>query len=557
MAGRRPATTACGPDASAKRLRTKFGRITRYVLTWGIGSFEISFCPGSALGLGRTAELANWGVTQLGGGPYGVVELIRSATVVMTAVRNGARKQVGSGFFVAPGRVATCAHVLFNGADAKVLWRGKELPPTATVSQPVAPPASGHPYDAPDAAILTIDLADHPCVPLAQAGVLPAPKDPVFLRGISDVRRPGTYEPYGANCEFVSVEGDGFVKLSGNDMIAPGMSGGPVLDLKTHAVCAMTRQRLSQKSGIAWATPLDDVLAVSDEDLRTQNEQFFPGSLQALRVAQHAFGSLPIMVSRMLDEQALGLLELHLKEQFDLEAPVEVAAGDTAEWIARQLFTLDVDELVGAIRATTAKDHLRLFETVACCLPVSESPVAWWVPADAAERLRDEYHKDTPRLVRVGTDMELTTRLLLWRALERSINLRPCAGTDSAEKDATTGLPATLVSDLTSTLSQQAGRPVTPGEEPQEGWVKLVQGYAEVLKKRGTVLRLDLAGPDRDLLERLLNWYGGLRFLVARREVAVPADSDDLLLDLQPPISPAFEGAGLGALDDLLPSSPA
>jgi Trypsin-like peptidase domain len=495
-------------------------------------------------------------VTQLGGGPYGVVELIRSATVVMTAVRNGAREQVGSGFFVAPGRVATCAHVLFSGSDPKVLWRGNELPPTAKVSQPVAPPASGHSYEAPDAAILTIDLADHPCVPLAQAGLLPATNDPVYLRGISDVRRPGSYEPYGAICNFVSVEADGLAKLSGDDLVAPGMSGGPVLDLKARAVCAMTRQRLSQKPGIAWATPLDDVLAVSHEDLRAQNEQYFPTSLQALRAAQHAFGSLPIMVSRMLDEQAWGLLELHLNQQLDLEAPVEVASKDKPEWIARQLFMLDVDELVGAIRATTTKDYVRIFEAVACCLPVGESPVAWWVPADAAERLRDEYHKPAPRLVRVGTDMDLTTRLLLWRALERSITLRACAGTDSAEKDATTGLPVTLVSDLTSKISQLAGRLVTLGDEPQADWEELVQAYATALDKRGTVLRLDLAGLDRDLLERLLKWYGGLRFLVARREVAVPADSDDVLLDLRPPIDAALEGAGLGALDDLLPNSP-
>ncbi|TMD47729.1 MAG: trypsin-like peptidase domain-containing protein, partial [Chloroflexi bacterium] len=68
----------------------------------------------------------------------------------------------GTGFFVAPGLILTCAHVIANAQQGgmqklpvKVFWKGQEYSAQVSVSRDA-------PY--PDLALLQASISDHPCV---------------------------------------------------------------------------------------------------------------------------------------------------------------------------------------------------------------------------------------------------------------------------------------------------------------------------------------------------------------------------------------------------------
>ena len=67
-------------------------------------------------------------------------------------------------------------------------------------------------------------------------------------------------------------------------------------------------------------------------------------------------------------------------------------------------------------------------------------------------------------------------------------------------------------------------------------------------------LRID-APPDAEQLRALVDLFGGMRFLIARRGLALPADIDNVLLDLLPEVDPDAEVSALAfsrQLDDRL-----
>ena len=113
-----------------------------------------------------------------------IIEQVRSATVVIATGPPGRGQPKGSGFFIAPGRVLTCAHVVEEaGNDLFVWWFDKYAP--AKVHQSTPRPAIGEARQG-DAAVLYVESEDHACVPLA-----PGPaqvEDRVWVYGVSKVR---------------------------------------------------------------------------------------------------------------------------------------------------------------------------------------------------------------------------------------------------------------------------------------------------------------------------------------------------------------------------------
>ncbi|MGI8809528.1 MAG: hypothetical protein ACR2KK_17150 [Acidimicrobiales bacterium] len=106
-------------------------------------------------------------------GPIGVdpnplIALLRECVV---RIDDGSGSFLGSGFFVAPGVVLACAHVVHGATGLRVAWGEDEteatvieaVPPLALVSDPRT-------YPLPD--LVTIDVGDafaaHPCVRLAR-----------------------------------------------------------------------------------------------------------------------------------------------------------------------------------------------------------------------------------------------------------------------------------------------------------------------------------------------------------------------------------------------------
>ncbi len=169
--------------------------------------------------------------------PQSAYQLLRDCTVRVEL--NG--KPNGTGFFVAPGLILTCAHVVSKATDNKlvVTWKGQSLP--AQIKK-----VSNEQY--PDLALLTIELTTHPCVFLLDDA---QPLDRLYTYGYPDQHPEG--DPATLECEGTTNEQTPLLRLK-NAQIRPGMSGAPVLNLRTQRVCGQmqyTRGRENDMGGRA------------------------------------------------------------------------------------------------------------------------------------------------------------------------------------------------------------------------------------------------------------------------------------------------------------------
>ncbi|MEV6303472.1 trypsin-like peptidase domain-containing protein [Actinoplanes sp. NPDC051861] len=164
----------------------------------------------------------------------------------------------GSGFFAAPGLVVTCAHVVGNRRS--VLVRHDESEWEGEVLYSSAPARDGELWPYPDLAVVEVPAATdvRACAYLDQR--MPSLRSFLHIAGFSGV--------YQANLDQTSAAPtfDGFhgradrqMLLLGGREIPPGMSGGPVLNLRTGGVCGFAkanRQRDADMGGLAvpiWA----------------------------------------------------------------------------------------------------------------------------------------------------------------------------------------------------------------------------------------------------------------------------------------------------------------
>ncbi|MBD2325387.1 HEAT repeat domain-containing protein [Alkalinema sp. FACHB-956] len=152
----------------------------------------------------------------------------------------------GTGFFVAPGWILTCAHVVQRSPEqVQVGWQGITLEAVVERSWP-------DPYDL---ALLRVAFSvdcNPPCVYLD--GDVQS-RDPLYLFGYPDEGdRQG--EPRTFNCDGITG-GEIPAILFNLGQVRPGMSGAPLLNQRTGKVCGMvkfTRDRSSDLGGGAILT---------------------------------------------------------------------------------------------------------------------------------------------------------------------------------------------------------------------------------------------------------------------------------------------------------------
>jgi len=149
--------------------------------------------------------------------------LLQESTLRLTILNN-----YGTGFFVAPGFVLTCKHVLgevsnIENCIIKANWNGKEV---------AAKVVSFLEND--DIALLSIDLVNHPCVFLDKQEVEIG--QILYTYGYPEKKRDG--DSASPTSEGLSDRGR-LLTLKGSN-IRPGFSGSPLLNLTTKKVCAMT-----------------------------------------------------------------------------------------------------------------------------------------------------------------------------------------------------------------------------------------------------------------------------------------------------------------------------
>ena len=491
-----------------------------------------------------------------------IYDVVRGATVVITAENAaGDREPIGSGFFVAPGWVLSCAHVVAPARNPRVWWQGQELVPVDVTCEPTAAGADGR-FRFPDAAVLCVPIPDPepPYPPLSAAP--PDPAHAVWAYGINLIRT-GRPEPFGSLLQVSDAgmagagpgEAPRFLRLQGGQL-GKGMSGGPVLDMNTFRVCGMIKAIQDEQSlRGGWAIPIVDALAIVAEPLAERNAAQHLDSLNALCRRQLMFGTLPRKVLALFKDHpgATDLLLDHLRD-IDLTVPEILAPGERPEWAVRRLFDLDLDQLLAAILvirdSVGDRTALAIFDNVACCLPATDEP-AWWVAAEAASALRQEASKDSPRIVRVSTDEHLTVEVLMRRTFEsRPWAVSPAGGPSSARRGGT-DIPADTFDDIRAEIL----RLVAATEEEWAADARTRERAARRFRTQNRFLKVRVdAAPDAALLKALADHFAGVRFLISKRALALPDGIDDVLLDLVPPVDPKSEQLALTVRAGLIPT---
>ena len=150
----------------------------------------------------------------------------------------------GAGFFVAPGKVLTCVHVIGDSADLVVRWERDGRPAVEfPVSGRVALADRGRPIpaldrDYPDIAVLDVHgLEGHPCVRVDPEW--PSREDSFQVFGYP--REGGAVRLTPARLTYRGTHGTlptAYLDLA-SDTIKPGMSGAAVLNLRSGQVCGV------------------------------------------------------------------------------------------------------------------------------------------------------------------------------------------------------------------------------------------------------------------------------------------------------------------------------
>lgn len=257
-------------------------------------------------------------MTPLGDDPEAVdpaevlVPLVDEATVRIHGAGPG-RPLYGSGFFVAPGWVLTCAHVACrtpwgegarpaggeaaesgaeSGAEAAaesveeaaavatrpgarrarrvvVGWGDRMLLGVVEWAQPDEDDGRGS-WAAPDLALVRLlDAVDHPCVWLTERTPkaystsrvaffgytepypepYPEPCTPPGAGEEAGGEAPAAYESYSGMCTISGQLGGGVLKLGNEDEMPYGVSGGPVVDLARGEVVGLVKARRKGRDG--------------------------------------------------------------------------------------------------------------------------------------------------------------------------------------------------------------------------------------------------------------------------------------------------------------------
>jgi tetratricopeptide (TPR) repeat protein len=182
-------------------------------------------------------------------------DLLRASVVQVDGVRSP-----GTGFFIAPGLIVTCAHIVQDPEQLTVFWSGDGNPMPAEIVQLVADrgrPIPSLDGDYPDIAVLRVESTRHPCVAIDTD--LPQQDDRFQTYGFP--AEGGAVGITPASLRYRGIKGEPpteFIDLA-SDTVKPGMSGAPLLNLRTQAVGGVvvaTRNATAPDGGLAvpWAS---------------------------------------------------------------------------------------------------------------------------------------------------------------------------------------------------------------------------------------------------------------------------------------------------------------
>ena len=175
-------------------------------------------------------------------------QLFRDCTVRLETNQ----EQRGTGFFVSPGQILTCAHVV-SKTDVQriqIRWQNITLNPIKVETSKNI-----------DLAILQVNFKEHPCVYFDTKAI---PGDAFYSYGYPDAleKRNGA----SIRVEYEGTADDENLLTLKGENIRPGFSGAPVLNQRTLKVCGLIKSERSLNAGKVirplggYALPLNKVL---------------------------------------------------------------------------------------------------------------------------------------------------------------------------------------------------------------------------------------------------------------------------------------------------------
>ncbi|MBA2679818.1 MAG: trypsin-like peptidase domain-containing protein [Ktedonobacteraceae bacterium] len=201
-----------------------------------------------------------------------LLELLRQCTVKLTFSDGH-----GSGFFVAPGMILTCAHALAkaqkDGGAITAHWKGQSY--STTILQYLSEIHPDLKLEYPDLALLEAEVLstiNHPCVYLNSKVQL---EDTIYSYGYTDeysMGDPSTYVNEGWTGEQHLL-----LKLKAGQA-RPGLSGAPALNLRTGGVCGIIKRSRDIETDLGGrAVPTQTILQALNEkqvDLQSLQQSF-------------------------------------------------------------------------------------------------------------------------------------------------------------------------------------------------------------------------------------------------------------------------------------------
>ncbi|PSF34942.1 hypothetical protein C7H19_18220 [Aphanothece hegewaldii CCALA 016] len=177
-----------------------------------------------------------------------LAELLKSCTLKLSIPNKAGW---GTGFLIAPDRILTCAHVVKTaGFEAiKVSWQNKEDFPTATIERFI---------ESSDLALLRLNspLKNLPCVYLDKEV---NPNDDLYTFGYPDEFPNGA--PVTFSYEGLTGDSPPLMKFK-LGQARPGLSGSPLLNMRTGKVCGMAKFTLDRGTNLGGGgVPMTSIYA--------------------------------------------------------------------------------------------------------------------------------------------------------------------------------------------------------------------------------------------------------------------------------------------------------
>jgi len=176
----------------------------------------------------------------------------------------------GTGFFVTPKWILTCAHVVqqAQARPIQVRWQSQESWAEAVVERMLP-----EPYDLTLLRVTGLDPANLPCVCLGEEI---CSRDPLYLFGYPDEGdRQG--EPRTFNCD--GLTGGEVPSIVFNlGQVRPGMSGSPLLNQRTGKVCGIVKFTRDRSLDLGSGAIPTTVILEQFPELRELQEKFHGGN---------------------------------------------------------------------------------------------------------------------------------------------------------------------------------------------------------------------------------------------------------------------------------------